>query len=143
MSPQSSFPARFVKRGGLFVGALVVVIGVRLALTIASYPKARAFVPHTAERYAHRAMAWRLARAVSAAARFVPGATCLTQALSLRLLLAMRGYASEMHVGVTRDDSNRFTAHAWLVSDGQIVIGGTEAELSKYSRLTEFSARSL
>ena len=39
-------------------------------------------------------MVWRTARAVTSASRLVPGASCLTQALALQLILGQRGYGA-------------------------------------------------
>ena len=61
-------------------------------------------------------------RAVQAAARFVPAATCLTQALALRALLARRGRPSTLTLGV-RHPARSVEAHAWLEADGRIVLG--------------------
>jgi hypothetical protein len=65
----------------------------------------------------------RIAWAVRAVSRYVPGATCLTQALAARSLLAAEGTASRLQLGMARIDG-RPQAHAWLESDGAIVIGG-------------------
>ena len=62
-------------------------------------------------------------RSVRSCSRFVPGATCLTQALATRVLLQMDGQASDLKIGVERDQNERFGAHAWIEVDGQIVIG--------------------
>jgi hypothetical protein len=64
-----------------------------------------------------------LARAVSAVARRIPGATCLTQALALDLLLRRRGVVARLVVGVS-NRGERFGAHAWLEYEGRVLIGG-------------------
>ena len=46
--------------------------------------------------------------------------TCLRQALALQVLLARRGTAAELRLGV-RKDAQRLLAHAWLEFDGQIL----------------------
>jgi hypothetical protein len=71
--------------------------------------------------------------AVRAASAYVPSATCLTQALTLRTLLAQEGIPSKMEIGVTRDDEAGFAAHAWLEAGGRVVIGGER--LDRYTRL--------
>lgn len=68
----------------------------------------------------------RIAWAVRAAARVVPGAACLAQALAVQRMLARRGRASSVEVGVAKNRAG-VEAHAWLVCDGQIVIGGEQA----------------
>jgi hypothetical protein len=66
--------------------------------------------------------------AVETAARHgFPSATCLTQALAVQVLLARRGYPAILHVGVARHDKE-LKAHAWVESEGEVVIGGFELE---------------
>jgi hypothetical protein len=63
--------------------------------------------------------------AVRRASRFVPGATCLTQAIAARTLLARRGHSSTLHLGVAKEDGE-LKAHAWLEAGGRVVIGEFE-----------------
>lgn len=67
-----------------------------------------------------------LARAVTRASKLVPFATCLTQALAGGFLIRRAGRNAVVHFGVARGDAG-FKAHAWLESDGGILIGGSEA----------------
>jgi hypothetical protein len=69
-----------------------------------------------------------VAWAVHRVSRMVPGATCLTQALAAHLLLARRGYQSRLRIGVAREPGARLRAHAWLESDGIVVLGGSSSE---------------
>ena len=71
--------------------------------------------------------------AVSVASRYVPKATCLTQALALQKLLVEAGHQSRVEIGVAKN-TGKFEAHAWLVCGDQIVIGGPNVD--RYSRLT-------
>lgn len=73
----------------------------------------------------------RVAWAVERVSAWVPAATCLTQALAGREMLRRRGVASEVRLGVATDGG--FRAHAWLVKDGQSVLGG--AFSAEYSQL--------
>jgi hypothetical protein len=75
----------------------------------------------------------RLAWAVRVVSRFVPRATCLTQALAAHILLNREGYASALQIGVSKDEKGAFEAHAWLESQGKVVIG--EHEAGKYAPL--------
>ena len=62
--------------------------------------------------------------AVEAVSRQIPAiGTCLTQALAAHVLLARRGVQSDLRIGVMRDGSGKFIAHAWLEKDGRILIG--------------------
>lgn len=65
-------------------------------------------------------------RGVERAARRIPGATCLSQALTAWLMLRRRSIASTLRIGVARADA-RLSAHAWLEHDGAIVLGAESA----------------
>lgn len=67
----------------------------------------------------------RIGWAVNIASRYVPLAThCLTRAISTEILLRRRGYAAELCYGVRRTRETPFIAHAWVESEGVVVIGG-------------------
>jgi len=71
----------------------------------------------------------RVAQVVEVASRHTPGVeTCLAQALTTQVLLARRGYPALLHIGVLRGEQEQFQAHAWVVSEGKAVIGGSELE---------------
>jgi hypothetical protein len=44
-----------------------------------------------------------------------------------------RGYQAEIHYGVTKEDTGKLIAHAWLEYEGQAIIGGYG--LNRYVRL--------
>lgn len=70
-----------------------------------------------------------VARAVAIASAFVPGSrTCLIQALATQALLEREGHLCNLWIGISKEVSGKFIAHAWVESEGQIVIGGTEVE---------------
>jgi hypothetical protein len=74
----------------------------------------------------------RMVWAVQTASRQFPAiGTCLTQALTVHVLLARRGTQSDLRIGVRRSSAGEFIAHAWLEKDGNIVIG--EADHASYS----------
>ena len=73
----------------------------------------------------------RIARTVTVASRYVPAATCLTQALTTQVLLGRCGHASTLRIGVARSKDGEFQAHAWVESDGRVVIGGTAEDLAQ------------
>ena len=86
--------------------------------------------------------AHRLAWAVPLASRYVPHATCLTQALALQILLTREGAAALLRLGVTKDEQGRVTAHAWVEQDDRVLIGGSRLEhytaLDNLERVSEF-----
>jgi hypothetical protein len=53
---------------------------------------------------------------------------CLTQALVLDSYLRRAGYPSRIALGVARGSQGELEAHAWVESDGVIVLGGEERQ---------------
>lgn len=102
--------------GGLLVRAWVMLLVYRClvpwgAPRLIKHGLRQAPEPHADHTPEH------CARALALAAAFVPGAACLSQALALRHLLALAGYASELHVGVRKEDE-ALLAHAWVTYQG-------------------------
>ena len=62
--------------------------------------------------------------AVRTASAFIPGSTCLTQALAAKYQLERFGVNTQLHFGVAKKEDGRLLAHAWLQCDGETVIGG-------------------
>lgn len=60
---------------------------------------------------------------------------CLTQALVVQLLFKRRKIPADLHIGVAKDSNGQLEAHAWVESDGVVVIGGSETDLQHYARL--------
>lgn len=111
--------------------ALWRVVWVRLALWRWPFARVRASLvrrrvhrhggsPALALARDPKALAW----AVRAAARRLPPASCLTQALALESLLADAGLGADLRIGVARRADGSSEAHAWLERDGQALIGG-------------------
>lgn len=75
----------------------------------------------------------RVAWAVAAASRFVPGTTCLSRALGSQILLAERGLQADLHIGVAKDQHG-FRAHAWVKS-GDRIVGDEPEEIEQFTSL--------
>jgi hypothetical protein len=125
------------KKFALIGCCLVVIAAVKLALGVIRFRNLRRFLPRGANDKPPLAMCLRIAEAVSTAARWVPGASCLPQALAAQIMLALRGYSSELQVGVRIQDDGRFGAHAWLTCSDRVVIGGSQTELGRFEPLIE------
>jgi hypothetical protein len=117
----------------LLIKAGFLLMGMRLALWLLAFPSLIRLV----ERLNHSRsevlatdplLVEKIAWAVQTSARYIPKATCLTQALAAQILLRRRGFQADLHIGVARDSSKQFQAHAWIVSDGKVIIGGAEHE---------------
>ena len=61
--------------------------------------------------------------AIRTSCRFVPKATCLTQAITAAIMLNYNGHRSNVVLGVVSNSSDSFEAHAWVESDGKIIVG--------------------
>ena len=73
----------------------------------------------------------RLVWGVTVASQYVPKATCLTQALAAQVLLGRHGHRTQLRVGVARGEEGQLQGHAWLESQGKVIVGGEE--LSRYT----------
>ena len=69
----------------------------------------------------------RILWAIDVANRYVPGTSCLSLALAGRTMLNWEGYTAQIHIGVAKDHGCSLAAHAWVESEGKIVIGGHES----------------
>ena len=84
----------------------------------------------------------RIAWAVAVASRYVPAATCLTQALAGQMLLVQYGEPALLRIGVAKDETGVLQAHAWVESRGRVVIGDSE-ELYRYTPLPSVEGKLL
>jgi hypothetical protein len=81
----------------------------------------------------------RAAWAVTAAARYVPGASCLVRALGTQALLAGAGERACVCVGIAKGESARLHAHAWVESGGA-VVGPEDLPRERYTVLMSLGA---
>lgn len=73
--------------------------------------------------------------------RFFRRNPCLTEAFTALVLLWRAGRAARLRIGVSRNPSTpTLMAHAWLESEGRIVIGGTRSP-GRYAPLFSLEAR--
>jgi hypothetical protein len=117
---------------GLLVSALCLLSATRLGLLVLPVRMVGSVLSWLVSREPgvtrDPLLADRVARAVTRASGVVPGATCLTQALAAQVLLERRGFPTRLHIGVVRDGGQAMRGHAWVESEGMIVIGGVMAE---------------
>lgn len=100
------------------------------SLTVRAMPFARwrhRLQPPAARRQTACYAASQIVWAVGVAARYVPGANCLVQALVAKQLFDEQGLPAEIRLGVHKPEEVGFRAHAWLESEGRIVLGGAES----------------
>jgi hypothetical protein len=113
----------------LLLEALILLPVTALALRLVGYRRWQSFVawrglrtPCSRPKPAQTQDLARLAvSSLQRANRFSPRpASCLQQALALSWLLGRRGIASELRIGV-RKQEGKFEAHAWLERHGQLL----------------------
>ncbi len=132
---------------GLLLRSVILIWAIRLGLWLVPFQTLRRFLdrvgraPATLYR-ADSSSQDRIAWAVTVASRFAPGGSnCLTEALAAQVLLARRGCPACLHIGVAKGEGGRLNAHAWVESQGRIVIGGSE--LGRYTPLSAVEEESL
>ena len=128
---QSETPLRHFLRSredwSLFLRAYVLVWFIRLALWVRPFPKMHAWATKVrqskmGEHPLDSRSVYKVVWAVSAAARRVPKATCLTQALATQIMLGRRGHKTSLQFGAVKA-GDKLEAHAWIERDGNVLIG--------------------
>src|SRR5437762_3453984 len=123
----------------LLCKSLALVIAVRLGLWLIGFHTLRAWLAKLTRRQSAvqprrdidtAKVIW----AVQAVSRCVPCASCLTQALSTKVLLDRRGQAVNLRIGVAKGPHGQFQAHAWVEQKGKILIGGLK-DLGQFTPL--------
>ena len=113
----------------LLIQSVFLLGAIRVGLWLLPFKTLRQFVARAAQVTA-QVPADRVTWAVTVASRYVPGASCLTQALATQVLLGRFGHPTSLRIGVARGAGGELQAHAWVESRGRIVLGGVEAPVS-------------
>lgn len=124
--------------------AFIAVILVRVSLWLVSFNRIFTFTERYQTRHfgkvASEVCPRAIGQTVSRVARRIPQASCLTQAIAARLLLARRGHKSALRFGGKQVDGE-LEAHAWVEVEGVIVVGrrppGEFASFRRPSETTE------
>ena len=127
----------------LLVRCACVLAAMRVGLCVVSLRKLHALVTRAARRRralpaARRHSVEDIEWAIRAAARHVPGATCLPQALAAELMLTRHGHPARLRIGMAMTGNRTLEGHAWVESDGAIVLGGHD--LTRYTPLPALEA---
>lgn len=113
---------------------------VRVALWVIPFPKLKRAMetdrfPHLRlPEFSEEQIAW----AVRLSSRYIPGASCLTQALTAQILLNRAGLGSQLHIGVAKGDA--FESHAWIECGGRVLVGGA-GQSARYVRILTLVGR--
>ena len=110
------------------VRAWLWLMAARAGVTLFPYKWiARVVARIPARRISARTTPERCARAIGRAVRVAPGCGCLPQAIAAQCLLGRDRLSSNIVFGVAHGQDGRIEAHAWLWSDGRILVGGENA----------------
>ena len=93
---------------------------------------------HQIKRLSTEKISW----AVSTAGGYLLGAkNCLSQALVAQILLKQNGYPANLNFGASKDNEIKLEAHAWVESEGKIIVG--EATIKDYTPLLTIKEKNL
>jgi len=132
---------------GLLIKAVFTVAVIRVGLWVLPFRTLRRILAEVTRQNARLEAADltsvdRIVWTVEVASRYVPRATCLTQALACQALLARQSCPSQLTIGVAKNQQGKLEAHAWLESQGRIVIGGSQ-DVSRFTLLTPLDGKRL
>ncbi len=124
---------RLLLRAGCLLSVTAIVLHLIPYASVRRWLTGRSPAPGSGGSTARHTME-RIVWSILTVSRFVPGTTCLAQALVGARMLDREGYVAELHLGVAKKAGSSIVAHAWLESAGRIVLGGT-SEAQHYTPL--------
>lgn len=105
----------------VFVRAMLPIVPIRYLMKLAGNAGMKAPAVHARDRDAEKkVIPW---AAAGTAKRLLRDRPCLTQALVVKYFYGRRGIPAVLKFGVNKD-SGKLLAHAWVESEGDIVVGG-------------------
>jgi hypothetical protein len=117
----------------LFLEAVLLTVAARLSLWMVSFGRALRIVAAIPLPRRRTIPVERAVWAVGAAARIVPSATCLIQAVALRQTLLRSGRSCTLELGVA-NGARGFEAHAWVELENRPLLSSPD-EIERFSRL--------
>lgn len=124
----------------LLIKSFLLLSAIRLGLWILPFKKLRYFLTNrgrgsTLPEASDKIQITDVIRAVTIASRYVPSASCLTQALAVIVLLNGFGHRAQLRIGVAKDLDGKLEAHAWVEMGGEIILG-EQGDLSRFNVLS-------
>ncbi len=133
----------FWRERRLLMGVAVLLVALRIALAWLPYARVyRLFTPgprsgsRPSDAYCRR-VAW---AATVAGRRLLGSRPCLPQALAVRWMLLRHGEPTDLRIGVKKAADGALQAHAWLLRQGRVLIGG-DASPTRYRPLEPVTSR--
>lgn len=124
----------------LLASTVFLLTAIRLGLWILPFQTLRQILakitPTTTDlQETDQASMSRVVWAIAVASGCMPGGVkCLARALATQVLLGRRGWRTQIRIGVAKGEGGQLEAHAWVESQGRIVIGGLK-DLGRFSPL--------
>jgi hypothetical protein len=122
----------------LLIMTLVILATMRLGLWLMPFRtllKVLAKISQQSEQQTtNQVSVGKIAWAVNAVSRYMPGVKCLARALTTQVLMSRYGHSCELRLGVAKGEKGTIKAHAWIEYQGLIVIGNL-TDLSRFMPL--------
>jgi hypothetical protein len=88
----------------------------------------------------HKTTLKRISWAIVTVSRYAPwDCKCLVQAIAGKRMLQIRGLPSTLYLGVSKDEAEGFSAHAWLRC-GEMVLTGSQGK-DRFTVVSTFAER--
>jgi hypothetical protein len=116
----------------LLAESLFVLTFVRIGLSVLRFQTLRGVLKKLSEGgkhqpYPERRVVKRVVWSINKISTHIPlFRNCLNRALATQVLLGRRGQEVDLRIGVANDPGGNFRAHAWIESEGRIVLGGMD-----------------
>lgn len=135
---------RAVTRAGLLIVALQAVLKVlpfqRVLDGVSRVARSNASERSGHDRHSHFDRDLAVWAVEAAGRRLLSRNPCLPKALAVLILFRRAGEPAELRLGVTREADGPVEAHAWVESEGRVVIGG-DVPLENYARLPDLDQK--
>lgn len=119
----------------MLVRTVVTLWAARLATWVLPFPVGRRLLVGARRPATPTVTRDQVRWAMAHAQRVVPKATCLPQAMAAEALLTRGGLPADLRIGVKKEATGKLLAHAWVESDGRIVVGDLPGGVDVYTRL--------
>jgi hypothetical protein len=128
---------------GLLIRALLFVWGVKCGLRFLPFRTMLNLIKRAPSKQGPASFPLnQLLGVMDTAGRNVPRATCLVRAIAGQAFLARYGHQTDLRIGVLKDQSEkRVKAHAWLESQGLVLLGGTVGPYTAFPTFKDLEFR--
>lgn len=128
MTALTSFLKLPAKDKKLLLETLFLMIQVRLMLWILPFSRIKTSFTEEKVTGDRDVTVCTLSWSLKVISHYMPGSTCLTNALTGHRLLSKHGYNGLIKIGVGKSAEGEFEAHAWLEFKDRVIIGESETE---------------